>query len=440
MKDLKKLRQKRIDAANAARTKNATFNALGAKANRTDDENTTLDALDAELNALAAEIEALDADIAAEEARARRASLFSAPSPGALIVPAGAAGRTREPNPETTFGFRSIADFANAVRMSGQGVLDERLSAATPATFNQNNGTGGEGFLVPPDFSREIWSIVFTPDDFLSMVSPEPTASNAVFKPKDESTPWGSSGVQAYWRNEAAGMTPSKFSVSGELMTLHELYAFTAATNEVLTDAPMLQNRLTVQAGRALRWKASDAVMWGNGAGQPLGFMNSKAMIKVAKDAGQAAASITTSNLGNMLARILRYGGSPIWTANQDIIPQLMQLQIGNYPAFLPINQPLAGSPFTHTLLGYPIMFTEHAQTLGTTGDLVLVNLDGYYAATKAEGGIDFAQSMHLYFDTNMTAFRWTFRLAGQPILSAPVAPQNGANTKSHFISLATRA
>ena len=83
-------------------------------------------------------------------------------------------------------------------------------------------------------------------------------------------------------------------------------------------------------------------------------------------------------------------------------------------------------------------MFTEHAQTLGTAGDVTCANMAGYYSVTK--GGVDFASSIHLYFDQNLTAFRWTFRLTGQPMLSKPVQPANGATTKSHFVSLANRA
>ena len=67
------------------------------------------------------------------------------------------------------------------------------------------------------------------------------------------------------------------------------------------------------------------------------------------------------------------------------------------------------------------------------------IGLSGYALATKAGGGVDFAQSIHLFFDQNLTAFRWIIRAGGQPYLSAPVSPAKGANTKSHFVALAAR-
>lgn len=427
----------------AARAKLATFNALEAKGDaRTAEEATQYEALDTELTAMAAEVEALQAKVDKEEASKRRGALFAA---GAVARPAyGAAAREFSLDPAATGGFKSISQFGLAVVMAstGQSLTDGRLSLdATASGYMQNQGGAGEGYLAPPAFSQTVWDLALDATDLLSMTNPEPTQANALFKPKDETTPWGAAGIQALWRSEASQMTPSSLSLTGEMMILHELYAFCSASSEVLADAPLLQSRLTTQSGRAIGWKASDVVVWGSGSGQPTGIMNSPALITTAADAAQATATISVSNLANMLKSVLRMGGKPIWIANPDIIPQLIQLTIGNMPAYLPSNQPLAGDPFDGALLGYPIKFTEHAQTLGTKGDLICANMNGYYAATKSgpDGGVQFASSMHLYFDQNLTAFRWTFRMAGQPILSKPVAAARSATSKSHFVTLAAR-
>jgi hypothetical protein len=46
---------------------------------------------------------------------------------------------------------------------------------------------------------------------------------------------------------------------------------------------------------------------------------------------------------------------------------------------------------------------------------------------------------MHLWFDYDITAFRFIFRLAGHPWLTAPIARRNGTNTLSAFVALAAR-
>ncbi len=438
---LKEMRAALAAKRAAGRAKMTELKALETKAARTAEDDAKVTALNAELDGLEAECDALTIKIAADEKTQDRERAFAAGR-----AAAGDAGRVNEPDPVRTHGFRHIAEFARSVRNAALGNgTDPRLhgpqmEGAQPATFNSGQGAGGEGFLVPPDYSKEVWDLALSDVDLLGMIEPEPTASNAIIKPKDTTTPWGSVGVQAYWAAEASEYTPSEAQIGADLITLNKMFAFVPATDEILSDAPMLRNRLTVQAGRAIRWKSSDSILWGTGAGQPTGVQSSGSLIVVAKDAGQVAATVSVSNLSNMLAHVLRRGGKkPIWLVNQDVLPQLIPLQIGNYPVWIPINAGLQASPWDGFILGYPVIFTEHAQTLGTQGDITLFNPDGYFGAVK-QGGVEFAESMHLYFDQGLTAFRWTFRFAGMPYLTKPIAPAKGATSKSHFVTLATRA
>jgi len=100
-------------------------------------------------------------------------------------------------------------------------------------------------------------------------------------------------------------------------------------------------------------------------------------------------------------------------------------------------NMTAAEAPYG-MLKGRPLMLSEHAEAFGSKGDLNLLNLKGYRTITKA-GGIQTATSMHLYFDADATAFKFSFRLNGKPILSAPVKPPKSLNTRSHFVTLAAR-
>lgn len=434
-KDLKKLRQARADKAKAGKTKLDAINVLTDKETLTEAETTQLASLEAEVDQIEQDVKALDAEIAAEEAKVRRATLFG------TTVLGGPARATfvNDLNPERTGGFHNLAEFAVSVRnFQVNGVHDPRLGAA-PTGFQQNQGSSGEGILVPTEFREQIWALVFDDGNLLGFCNPEPTNGNTVGIAKDETTPWGAAGVQAFWRSEGTQMIASKAAVTPTMLQLHELYAFVLATQEVLDDAPRLQNRITVQAANAIRWKAFEAVVTGDGNGKPQGFMNSTALVTVPKEGGQAADTITVPNVLKMYSRLLRMGGRPMWLANSDTLPQLGQLTIGNVPAWLPLNQPLQGAPDGGVFLGRPLIFNEHSATLGDLGDITAVDLSGYALATKAGGGVDFAASIHLFFDYNISAFRWIFRLGGQPYLSKPVAPAKGAATKSHFVALEAR-
>ncbi len=432
MNKLKQLRAKLADLKKQGATALAAYNTLLAKEARDDAEEARLAQLDADVTKAETDVAETQAAIEALEKQERRAALFTPQR-----SPAGA-NVVNDRNPATTGNFASLADFAIAVQRADANLgIDERLLATTPQGQMQNGGSSGEGFLVPAQFREEIWENVFEVGTVLSAVSPEPTNSNAVGITLDETTPWGATGVKAYWGAEAALYTASKVNVRGALVELHKLYAFVEATDELLADAPRLADRLTRKAGDAIRFAASDSIVVGNGVGKPRGWAGSDAAVVVAKESGQAANTINVTNLAKMLARAVPGPGS-FWHANQDIIPQLVTLQIGNQPAFVPMSQGVVGQ-IGGFLFGRPIIFTEHAQTLGTEGDIELINPAGYYAVTKTSG-LEFAQSMHLYFDRGLQAFRWTFRLGGQPAMSAPIARKNGGNTLSHFVRLATRA
>jgi HK97 family phage major capsid protein len=80
----------------------------------------------------------------------------------------------------------------------------------------------------------------------------------------------------------------------------------------------------------ALSWNLDDAfLVSGTGAGQPRSILNDPATIAVAKEAGQAAATVTYNNLCAMFARLHPASMSnSTWVINESLIPQLMTLSI----------------------------------------------------------------------------------------------------------------
>jgi len=164
-------------------------------------------------------------------------------------------------------------------------------------------------------------------------------------------------------------------------------------------------------------------------------------VVSVAKEAGQAAATLVTANIFKMWSRMwARSRSNAVWFINQDIEPQLMALDIpvgtGGMPVYLPQGG-LSQSPFG-TLLGRPVIPVEYAATLGTVGDICLADLSQYILIDK--GGVEAASSIHVQFLTDETAFRFVYRVDGQPAWNAPLTPFKGTNTLSPFVSLATRA
>jgi len=169
--------------------------------------------------------------------------------------------------------------------------------------------------------------------------------------------------------------------------------------------------------------------------------LNGAAVVTVAKESGQATQTLVAQNLAKMIARLPPGSFThAVWIVNNDVLPALFTLTLGNYPIYLPVGQSVGGiqgSPYG-TLLGRPVFVSQHANTFSAQGDVILADLSYYQTITKA-GGMQTATSMHLYFDADLTAFRTTFRMDGQSKITSPIAPAKGSNTLSPYIQLGAR-
>lgn len=340
----------------------------------------------------------------------------------------------REDDPQ--MGFESLGEFSYAVRRASMpgGYRDQRLDiSAAAATTAANEGAGADGgFLVPPAFSAEVRRLALQEDSFFSMTDTNQVAGNSMRFPADETTPWGTNGVRARWEAENTAATQDKPVLKYKELRMHKLISLVPVSDELLEDAGALNNYLTRLMGRSIRWKLNDALVNGSGAGQPVGIANANAKVQVTRDGADA---ISANDVATMYSRMLPNSVSnAVWIANSDILPQLMTMSVSNQPVFVPPNQGFTQAP-GGILLGRPVMFTETCETLGTAGDLRLVDWSEYVTIEK-QGGIQNAMSMHLFFDADQMAFRATFRADGQPWLDNAVSKNKGSNNLSTIVEL----
>ena len=212
-------------------------------------------------------------------------------------------------------------------------------------------------------------------------------------------------------------------------------------TDELLADSTALASIAMKAFSEEVMFMTVDSVFNGTGAGMPLGFLNSPALIQIAKQAGQAAGTIVKENVDAMWSRMWsRSRKNAVWFINQDCEPQLDQMgQIvgtAGLPVYLPAGGGIAGER-PATLKGRPVIATEYNAALGAVGDIALVDLSQYTLADK--GGINAASSMHVAFLTDEMVFRITYRVDGKPMWSQPITPAKGTLTKSPFVALAAR-
>jgi HK97 family phage major capsid protein len=337
-------------------------------------------------------------------------------------------------------GFPSFASFLGAVAIGSQDArrVDERLIANAPTTYGTEGSGPDGGFSVPPDYRREIWSTVEAESPFLKLTDRMTSASNTLVLPYDATAPWSTAGVQATWVGEGQQITESKPVLGAQSVTLHKLAVLVSVTEELAQDSPNLERFIRKAAPAKIAYEIDRAMIWGTGAGQPLGIMNSPCLVTQleAGGTGQTADTLVLENVVDMYSRM--YGPSKtnaVWLYNQDLEPALFQLTLGNQAVLMNPRGGLADSPYG-TILGRPAIPTQLCETLGDKGDILFVDWSQYLTVSRA---IRQDVSMHLYFDYDVACFRFVLRIAGQPKWSTPLTSRDGSNTQSPFVVLDER-
>jgi HK97 family phage major capsid protein len=362
-------------------------------------------------------------------------------------ITGGAPVTDKNGNPFASFGDQ-LACIIEAGRPGGR--IDERLlvpeKGAAATGGGANIGSDG-GFLIRTQFSDTVYQRAYESGALASRCDRTPIGDgfDSLSVPYIDETSratgsrWG--GVQVYRRNEADTVTAKKPKI-GEMETkLEDLMGLAYVTNRLIRDATAMDSIYSKAFSEEFAFKLDDEIYRGSGAGECLGILNSNATITVAKESGQTAKTIVSANIVKMFSR-LRAKNRPnaVWFYNQDIEPLLWQLSMeigtGGVPVYMPPGG-LSEAPYGR-IMGRPAIAIEHAETLGTAGDIALLDLNEYQLVEK--GGLEASSSMHVRFIYDEMAFKWIMRVNGQPKWKTALTPYKGSNTTSPAVVLATRA
>ena len=405
------------------------------------------------------ELESVKAQIeAAEVMAAERAELASIPATAVaeLGVEASASPRVtvgqdnRErapwgPTPQAAFGAFMQAVHRAEPRVAG--IVDPRLRPLTAAPAGSNEGQGSEGgFLLAPQAVGLVDKIAFESSQLAQRcfaIEVGDGFNGAEVDIIDETSRvtgsrWG--GVQVYHAAEGATVASSMPKVSKVAMRLEKIMGLWYVSDEQLADSSLLASIGPRAFGEELAFQVDEDIFDGSGAGMALGVLRSGALIQVPKETGQADATIEAANLRKMRARIPAGDRlNTIITMHADAEAELLavheKIGIAGELVYIPAGR-YSDEPFGR-LWGMPVIVTEHNKKLGDLGDVVAMNLQRYYLIRK--GGVGVASSVHVRFIYDETAFRFTARVNGCPMLRSAITPAQGTNTVSPFVALAER-
>ncbi len=425
--NITEMRQKHADIL----AKASTLNALAERESRqfTEAERMEYDALMASASTLKGDIARKEQLIEAER---------TAPAVGASV------GQNRaELEPWKNFG-----EFLGAVRSTtvrGGHITDPRLQAALGAS--ETSDADG-GFLVPTEQNLEIVERVWDEGQVSGRADRTPMKFSRLTRPALNETSRAAGfrygGIQVYREAEAGNYTSTKPNIGLLELISQKLIGLLYATEELEQDTDALSSWAMKEFPKALAFQLDDECINGTGAGQFLGILNAPGTVTVAKDSGQAAATVTASNILNMHAAMLaRNRKNAAWFINQNTEQQLYQLTIPGEAgtAVALYVQPGTGSNVNGEygkILGHPVIPIEQAATLGTVGDIILADMSDYLIGERS--GIRADSSIHIQFLTGQMAYRWMMRNDGKPKFKAPVTPYKGAQALSSFVTLATRS
>ena len=348
---------------------------------------------------------------------------------------------------EDEYGFRSFGEFLLAVHQDGIGHRrDPRLNEERAPTGQNTTNPAEGGFLVGTQHVAGLYKRAYERAALASRcrkiavgAGVDGIAMNAIDETsRATGSRWG--GIRAYRRAEAETVTASKLKLREMKLDLEDLMCICYATDRSLQDAVQLEGLINEAASEEIAWVLDNEILNGTGAGQCLGITNSDCAVSIAKESAQVADTIVYENVNKMRTRLWAPSmTNAAWFINQDCQYELSTMAFvvgtGGVPVYLPATG-ISGSPYD-TMYGRPVIPIEQASTVGTVGDINLLDLSQYLLIDK--GNIQNDVSMHVRFLYAEKVFRFIFRVNGQPLWNLPLTPANGTNTVSPFITLASR-
>ena len=480
-----KIHELRAELAEVVTEANAVLEAAQAEdRDLTPEEKTEQEAFDVR-------IEGLKAQIAVEEKRLERLAVVGAASvravPGAGLLPGqdivvGDARVNRDPRR----GFGSHREFLMEVmQSSGARAVDQiddprlqllaqldttdiqasgGVSFMLPAAFTPGSVMGGDfagldarlaagsdeqgvyqdqygGFAVPTTTYPGILDVGGEMDPTMGRTMDIPMASPSVritARTDKDHTTSVSGGFIVTRTPETVAIASSRAKIERITLRATVLAGLAFESEELLQDSPISFMALIDGGFREqFSFHMLNEKLRGGGGNEYIGVINAPATVSVAKESAQVADTIVAENVLKMRARCWGYGQA-IWLANHDTYPQLAAAAITKGSAgVVAVYQPSLVMGRPDMLLGRPIYYSEHPETLGDKGDLILGNwsqyLEGMYQPLMS------AESVHVRFVEHERAFKFWLRNAGAPWWRSALTPHKGS-TLSPFVVLNARA
>jgi len=312
--------------------------------------------------------------------------------------------------------------------------------------MSSTTGSAG-GYTTPVIYESQVFKVAAEQGVILPGATTKPMGAKTVEWPALNQFTAPSSGqtamyggVSVYRKTETSQRTATNPTFAKVALTAIDLTAYCEIPRDLVADSTaVLDSMVPELMGGAIGWREDWEAFNGNGSGQFLGALNAPATISLSRN---TSSHIKYQDIFGMYVRLYSAGKkNAVWLVHPYTVSELMQIQDPS-SRFIMIpwmpggnETPLgAASMSGFKMLGLPVLETEKAPVLGSTGDLMLIDRSAYYVGQRA--GLEIGLSEHFKFDTDAIAIRAKSRNDGQPALKKAITLADGSNTVSFCVVL----
>ena len=203
------------------------------------------------------------------------------------------------------------------------------------------------------------------------------------------------------------------------LLTMYKYAAITQFGDELLGDdftGELPSEVTTAVGGQIVNKMNEDITIDGTGSSQPLGALNDNNTALIAVN--RATANTFTAADAFSMYQQHTHGPNSVWMVSRRVLAKLFALQTTNNTMVTWIAN-LRDKP-QMLLLGLPVIVTDLLPTIGTKGDVALVNGDFY--AMGLRQALTVESSIHVAFVQDVTTYRFVARGGGIPLPTSTYA------------------
>lgn len=359
-----------------------------------------------------------------------------------------------EREPDTANPFKSLGHFAYDVWKAGtfgRDMSDELKSWNDHCKATMNASELEEGAsLIPTEFSSQVMERLESTNTILQNAMVIPMGTQKLDMPMitgfDESQGVVYGNTFWTWKAEDTAYTGSNFETGVVELVLRKCTGLSVITNELTKFSPhSIEAILNRAFDKGMNFAINKAGLRGTGAGEPQGVLAAECLLTIPKAVGQAADTFLYDNVLDMLAQLYSADdealGDGYWYMNKTVLPQIGKLVVVVGAGGAPVFVSNAAARPELSLFGIPIRWSTQMSAVGDLGDVGLFDWSQYLIGQPAVGSPGeplMEQSIHVYFNTDKRAFKFTFYMDGQPWWPQKFKPRYG-DEQSPFVTLAAR-